>query len=135
MFLRKKSSGLVVLLKPGREKTEEGVFHELIGLRRMDGNIEIGVFETRYRDYAGANHALKALIKTNLFHAGIIRTYYADGSVQLQEAYVTEKEAGKQIVGDLLGYIVGNKELGAFKTEKLFLSRQNEARSENKWIN
>lgn len=124
MNIKQKNRDQMYVLEPDMEQHEEGIFYEIIGLRRINEKVEIGLFETRYYNYVKASQSLQALIKTNLLHAGTIRTYYLDGSIKLLGAFVTEKEVGRQIVGDLLGYIVGERTLGTFETENLFLSRQ-----------
>lgn len=125
-----KNNSLVHLASADVMEKEKSCLHEIIGLRRIHSQLEIGAFETKYKNAEKAKQALKALINTNLFHAGIIRTHGVDGSVEFPGFCVTEKEVGKQIVGDLLGYIAGDRTIGTFQTEHLYLSRPHLAEKE-----
>ena len=124
MSVRERSSGNVYLLETEKGDNNE-IFHELIGAIRINCDLKIGAFERSYATISEACKVMDYLIEKGIFHAGTIRTHYKDGTVNLLGAWIKGEEnksgsLGKQIVGDMLAHIVGDKPVGSFITEQLF---------------
>ena len=123
MPIRDNDYGQVLLLQPDEARVD-GLVHELIGAIRLNSNLRIGAFARRYSTYDEAALVMKALIRHGVFHAGTIRTHYADGTVRLLGSYLYSSPRnsgiGEAVAGDMLCHIVGDKTIGSFKTDGLF---------------